>query len=83
MSNEEKVKRLVEQVARMIVGEPSKIEHKGKWIDDPLHEMDVENAKEQAKQILSRPGLALKYYEEWGGFKYIPLAEAIKEIEDA
>ena len=42
-----------EQVARLITGKPSKIEVNGEWIDDPLHEMDIMNNMELAKQILN------------------------------
>lgn len=56
------VEELVEWVARKIVGKPQMVESptNGQWVPDPMHEFDVDGAKDLAKQILSHPDLFIK-----------------------
>ena len=86
MSNEEKVKELVEWVAKQLYDEFS--HSLGKHWDAVLPELKDGWIK-RAKQILSHPDLALidqtcyTYIETGKQLAYVfPLAPAIKEMED-
>ena len=87
------VEELVEWVARKIVGKPQMVESltNGQWVPDPMHEFDVDGAKDLAKQILSHPDLFIRidkdtsYEDPWGIWRKrtspvpVSLAEALKE----